>query len=168
MTKFSEFKRLCPKCNKEIFYKSAKLRDDANIAGTGCFKCRPTKTKLTEYQKFERKATAKEYNKMWRIENKEKIANDKREYNKQLKIDFLNAYGNKCSCCGELEPKFLTLEHLKGRNETDKRPSGKKMTGTRMYMKAKKLGYPDYYTILCFNCNSAKGLFGFCPHTKNI
>lgn len=30
--------------------------------------------------------------------------------------------------------------------------------------KIKEDRYPDSYTVLCFNCNCAKGAFGFCPH----
>lgn len=33
-----------------------------------------------------------------------------------------------------------------------------------MWAKAKSENYPDKYTVLCFNCNCAKGAFGFCPH----
>jgi len=30
----------------------------------------------------------------------------------KLRQEFLNAYGNRCTCCGEAEPAFLTVEHL--------------------------------------------------------
>lgn len=35
-----------------------------------------------------------------------------------------------------------------------------------IYRQLRDQGYPDDYTILCFNCNIARSLFGRCPHTK--
>lgn len=78
-----------------------------------------------------------------------------------LKAEFIAAYGGVCTCCGESEPAFLTCDHVNGRPvEHPRRGHG----GVRLYAAAKREGYPATYTVLCFNCNSAKGIYGVCPH----
>ena len=67
-------------------------------------------------------------------------------------------YGGRCSCCGETEVKFLTLEHIDGR-KGDSRPR------RNQWWELKRLGWPrDGFTVLCWNCNCAKGVYGICPH----
>jgi hypothetical protein len=35
-------------------------------------------------------------------------------------------------------------------------------------MRLKKHGWPkEGFTILCFNCNCAKGIYGTCPHQRS-
>ena len=58
--------------------------------------------------------------------------------------------------------EFLTLEHLQGREVGKKRRTGKDA-----WLQVKRQGFPEgKYTVLCFNCNCAKGAFGECPHNK--
>lgn len=70
-------------------------------------------------------------------------------------------YGGKCACCGETEIKFLTIEHIDGRKDEKTR-----YTGKRAWQDLKRRGWPENITILCFNCNCAKGAFGKCPHQE--
>jgi hypothetical protein len=127
----------------------------------GIYVSKVRKPRLTEEDRKQRKEEAKEYNAQYRIQNKQSIAQGKKEYNYSLKRDGINAYGGKCTCCGESIVEFLTIEHLNGRD-----PNEKRFTGSKMWMKAKAEGYPDTYTVLCFNCNCAKGAFGICPHQQ--
>jgi hypothetical protein len=30
----------------------------------------------------------------------------------------------------------------------------------------KRNGYPKGFRVLCHNCNSARGLYGYCPHKR--
>lgn len=102
-----------------------------------------------------------QYYRDYRVNNLEHIQKTKKEYMDNIKLEGIAAYGGKCSCCGETIPEFLTIEHLEGRPDGEKR-----LTGKKMWLKAKSEGYPDKYTVLCFNCNCAKGAFGVCPHQK--
>ncbi len=76
--------------------------------------------------------------------------------------EFLKLYGNRCSCCGENIVEFLTIEHRNGLGR-----AARKKIGSRVYVQAIKEYRPDLYTILCWNCNCAKGRYGKCPHQDN-
>ena len=74
----------------------------------------------------------------------------------------LDAYdGRKCACCGENILQFLTIDHIS--NDGYKtRSLGR---GSSLYARLKRLGYPQGYQVLCFNCNLAKARNnGSCPH----
>jgi len=73
------------------------------------------------------------------------------------------AYGNTCTCCSESTFEFLTLEHLNNDGAAHRAKVGK--NGQAQLLDIKKRGFPAEYTVLCFNCNLAKGIHGSCPHT---
>jgi len=105
----------------------------------------------------------------WRTENPEKhlemSRRHKRDAQTRAKLEFVQAYGGKCTCCGESEIHFLTIEHLTPEGlALHKWPNGKRMDTLTTIRRLKKAGWPDYVTVLCMNCNYAKGMFGFCPH----
>jgi hypothetical protein len=85
-------------------------------------------------------------------------------YKKKLKAETLLAYGNKCNCCDETQPVFLTIDHVNNDGGGRKREKG----GLQFYSKLRKLGYPqDEYQLLCFNCNTGRHLNGgVCPHQE--
>ena len=84
-----------------------------------------------------------------------------KRYRVKLKQEMVEAYGGKCTCCGEDRIEFLTVEHL---NNDGKAHRSSLKTSTAIYRDIKKRGYPSDYTVLCFNCNIAKSLYGSCPH----
>jgi len=78
------------------------------------------------------------------------------------------AYGGYvCACCGEKEPKFLSLDHVhndgaKWRKET---LGSRLATGWQTYRWLLKHGLPAGYQVLCMNCNFGKRMNGgVCPH----
>lgn len=69
-------------------------------------------------------------------------------------------YGGQCSCCGEQRFEFLAIVHVNGGGHKER------MT-KNTYQIARKvinLGFPPEYRVLCHNCNSAIGWYGYCPH----
>src|ERR1051326_154650 len=89
----------------------------------------------------------------------------KRRYAAERKKRVLAAYGGKCTCCGETEPKFLTIDHVKGHGNEHRRALG--LRGYRFYRWLEKEGWPPGYTVLCFNCNCGRYFNGgVCPHKK--
>ena len=69
-----------------------------------------------------------------------------------------------CACCGEkLSHKFLTLDHIDGRKTMGHKQG---FGGDKLYRWTIKNNFPSGLQVLCWNCNSAKGLFGKCPHQK--
>ena len=90
-------------------------------------------------------------------------AHCKRDRNK-LKAAFLKAYGGKCTCCGESEPSFLSVDHVNNDGKEHRAKLGG--AGTVIYRDLRKRGWPKEYTILCYNCNYAKFRCGICPHQR--
>lgn len=100
----------------------------------------------------------KENNPTWR-----KIWSDRnKEAYRELRIEVLNAYGNICKCCGENNPEFLQVDHIKGGGVKHI----KSIKG-RFYEWLKKHNYPkDEFRLLCANCNFSLGHYGYCPHNN--
>jgi len=117
--------------------------------------------RITEEERIRRKIDAINYHKNYRIENCEDLKRKKTAYLQKLKSEAISRYGGKCACCGETTMEFLTMEHMNGRKN-----SLVKKTGKSGWMQAKSLGWPEDITVLCYNCNCAKGAYGICPHQK--
>ena len=97
---------------------------------------------------------------------KRKESNTKKRLDRKLKI--IKAYGGKCSCCGESQIEFLTLDHLtKNGIKERKKFGGCKNNSGGLYNHLIKKNFPKGYQILCFNCNITKGIYGRCPHSKS-
>jgi hypothetical protein len=90
--------------------------------------------------------------------------------NFQARILALEHYGGanyKCACCPESEFSFLTIDHIDGEgNEDRKRLVGDKLAaGHHFYRKLKELNFPDGYQVLCMNCQvGRRDNSGVCPH----
>jgi hypothetical protein len=83
----------------------------------------------------------------------------------RIKQEVIRAYGGKCECCGETEPAFLTLDHIRGNGAQERRETHAR--GWRFYIWLRKRGYPkNGYRLLCWNCNCARHQFGECPHRR--
>jgi hypothetical protein len=100
--------------------------------------------------------------------NKERINTRLKMQKRELKQEIINAYGGKCECCGETLLELLTIDHLGPRGTGTKHRIA--VTGRKknpIYMDLKLRGFPqDGYRLLCFNCNIAKGFYGYCPHER--
>lgn len=83
------------------------------------------------------------------------------KYYEQKKRIF-DFYGYVCKCCGEDNPRFLTIDHVY--NDGYKHRG----MGSRIYqviLKDIAENGADRYQIFCYNCNCAKRLNdGVCPH----
>ncbi len=101
--------------------------------------------------------------KSWQAKNRESINARYRRYTEERKQTILKAYGGKCACCGESNPKFLTIDHVNGGGHQHRQRAG-----SRVYAEIIRLGFPADYQILCFNCNCAKGIYGECPHKAAV
>jgi len=89
----------------------------------------------------------------------------------QLKTKIFQYYTKgkmSCACCGERNFKFLTIDHIDGiptQEKEESKAKGRKIShGMRLYYKLVREGFPSGFQILCFNCNSGKGIYGVCPH----
>jgi hypothetical protein len=128
----------------------------------------------TPEQKEDRKAIQARYREGHRekINADEKVrrdSNPERERVRQvtwkrgLREQMIAAYGGACSCCGETRYEFLTLDHVNGGGHKDR----KTRSTDSLLCYLRDQGWPKSdYTVLCWNCNASKGVYGFCPHER--
>lgn len=106
----------------------------------------------------------------WKDENPERARelsrmHALRRYHR-LREQVLVAYGKRCVCCGEDEPIFLVLDHIKGGGNKHRRSlsKGKHSASTfTLYAWVIKNSFPKDFRLLCHNCNFAAA-HGGCPH----
>jgi hypothetical protein len=111
----------------------------------------------------------REYNQKQYYKNHEKTLEYHKEYRDLLKEEIVAAYGSKCTCCGERESDFLTVDHVYGRNNRPDIYTHPKKGGTPFYLWLKKNHFPqEGFALLCFNCNLGrdKAVDKICPHMR--
>jgi hypothetical protein len=80
----------------------------------------------------------------------------------RIRQELLTLYGNACRCCGEAEPRFLTLDHVFNDGRIERQSL---LNSEQLYEKVVKAKVPDpRYQLLCWNCNLGKFRIGTCPH----
>ncbi len=89
-----------------------------------------------------------------------------KKYRAKLKKECIDAYGGKCSCCGESNVDMLTMDH-KLNNGSEHRKTFKSGGGA-IHLIIKRENFPtDKYQCLCFNCNFSRYINkGICSHIK--
>ena len=87
-----------------------------------------------------------------------------RKYWADLRHGAIMAYGGyRCACCGETEPKFLSLDHVFNDGSQHRKEVGGR--GSQIFKWLRDHGYPAGFQVLCMNCNHGKALNGgVCPH----
>lgn len=155
----------CNKCGQgklvEEFHKNRYLK---NGRRNTCKECRAPERRELKYIEVNNAASA-----TWRKNNRSKKYAICKIYVRKIKHETMAIYSlglPKCSCCGELNEEFLTIDHINGGGNKHRKSLGL-IGGRRFYQWLKKNGYPSGYRVLCFNCNMAFGLFNYCPH-QNI
>lgn len=139
----------CTKCQVEkdieLFAKNKKHKHGKD---SHCLQCKAVQSKLY-YEQHRNKYNAR-----------------RKDYSKQTRIKVLRHYGGDvpyCVCCGETTFEFLSLDHINGGGNTDRKING---GGTQFQLYLIKNNFPEGIQILCHNCNLAKGFYGQCPHKK--
>ena len=100
----------------------------------------------------------------WQQKNSERHNLKTRLHRAKTRALILSAYGGKCACCGEKRSEFLALDHINGGGGKQRR-NGFSTSGS-IYRFAIRLNFPTTFRLLCHNCNSARGWYGYCPHEK--
>jgi hypothetical protein len=72
-------------------------------------------------------------------------------------------YGMLCECCGESHIEFMTIDHIHGGGAKHRRQIKK-----ALYRWLVSNNFPEGFRTLCFNCNTAIGRFGYCPHNSPL
>ena len=124
--------------------------------------------KKVDYQRH--KEAHRERSRQWRKDNPDKwkalMRNSNKRMAEKLRAKMIDAYGQKCTCCGENEVLFLELDHINNDGAEDRKKNG---TGVKLLLRLEKRGWPKKdYQLLCSNCNQGKRRNnGICPHKKN-
>lgn len=88
--------------------------------------------------------------------------------NKKFSVMAIYCEGQpRCTCCGEPNIEFLTFDHINndGAKQRKEIHIGFKKHGYHFYVWLIKHNFPEGYQVLCWNCNCAKGFYGYCPHS---
>jgi len=87
-----------------------------------------------------------------------------------LRKQVFDHYGQRCVCCGEDNPAFLSLDHVNGDGAKHRRSLGGGERGVGPYTVYKWVvnnGFPDGFQVLCMNCNWGRARNGgVCPHQE--
>jgi ribosomal protein L37E len=77
------------------------------------------------------------------------------------RLKILEHYGNKCTCCGETNSKYLQIDHINNDGNVQ-RKAEPNVRGSRLLKRYIKNGYPTDLQVLCANCHFAKSFYGGC------
>lgn len=102
------------------------------------------------------------YNLVYRKNNKEKVKIWDKAIYQRLREKVFDHYGWVCKCCGEIEPAFLTIDHVDNGGTQHRKEIG---GGTCFYRWLIKNNFPEEFQTLCWNCNCGRKL-DICPHKK--
>lgn len=119
---------------------------------------------MKEYQKkyyWANKDKIRARTKKWLTDNSDRVKGQRNEKYKVVRREAVLLYGNKCECCGEAEPRFLTFDHIKGGGKAHRATFGSSrlFLGWLIETGKRRKGI----RLLCLNCNFAVQ-FGPCPH----
>lgn len=140
------------------FYKGSKAsRSKYMYACKECVK----RQVLIHYKRLfkENPVPIRERKRLWQEMNRDIQKKSSLKFRLKVRNLVIIGYGGKCSCCGETEIKFLSIDHIDGGGKEHR-----KETSGHVYEDLLKRRFPKGYQILCHNCNLAKGFYGRCPH----
>lgn len=107
--------------------------------------------------------TSRKNSRNWRLKNPEAHKANLVKWRTKWHDLVFQHYGQRCSCCGETERMFLTLDHIDGNGREHRRTT----KAPSLYKWVVENDYPDNMRILCFNCNCGRQRNGgVCPHHK--
>ena len=154
--------KLCSKCGRtlglEWFGKNKNTKDGLQF---WCRDCRTASVK--SWRDRNRDAV--------NAQSRERYSRHKKEgepastrYRRLLREAAISHYGGKCACCGESAIEFLCIDHVDGGGTKHRKSLGR----VTIYSWLKKHKYPAGFRILCWNCNSSLGLYGYSPKNRNF
>jgi ribosomal protein L37AE/L43A len=100
---------------------------------------------------------------------RDQVNRDNQKRRDEVRDIVYRAYGGyKCSCCGETEPTFLSIDHINNDGAKHKREH-RLRTGEQMYRWLARNKFPKGFQVLCMNCQWGKrNNNGVCPHSGKV
>lgn len=71
-----------------------------------------------------------------------------------------------CACCGDANYAFLTIDHIEGGGNRHSQERKKNGEHQNLYTWLIANEFPVGFRVLCYNCNCARGNYGYCPHQR--
>lgn len=112
------------------------------------------------------KSCAKAYAAKWFRDHRQRSYGNSRRFIARQRLTVLTHYSGgtpRCACCGEVELKFLAIDHIDGGGRAHR---AKHRSPGSYFKWFRDNNYPAGFQVLCHNCNCAKGFYGSCPHTE--
>lgn len=102
------------------------------------------------YQKNKEKIRAKKAEQMRSLRNKyqDKFRQQGLSYRQAMRERLMDIYGRVCAICGYEDSRALTLDHIHGDGNLERKEFGE----TGVYRRAVKEFQPEKYRTLCMNC----------------
>lgn len=90
-------------------------------------------------------------------------------YYANVRQEVFAAYGGPvCTCCGETEESFLSIDHVNGSGNEHRRQIKNQGGSSNFYVWLKKNKFPTAFQVLCMNCNHGRMRNGgVCPHQQH-
>lgn len=150
LLRFEDGMKTCSVCGRR--------RRQAAFMGSGSSsKCREC------FLEWNRKKSADDYAK-----NRDRRLADMRSRYEEHRRMVLMHYGQECSCCGEDEPMFLTIDHINNDGRFHRKRHGTS-SHHNIYGWLVRNKMPKQFQVLCMNCNTGKHRNGgTCPHVKKV
>jgi hypothetical protein len=105
--------------------------------------------------------TWKAATKRWREKHQRDHSANVRKTNRDKVYDH---YGRTCTCCGEDQIMFLTIDHIDNDGATHRKEMGNR-GGSSFFAWMVSADFPSGFQVLCRNCNWGKHVNGgVCPH----
>ena len=105
--------------------------------------------------------------KAWNARHRDHVSLAAKKRQEKRREEMFLAYGDSCTCCGEREKKFLTIDHIARNGKEHRKALGG--SGAVFLIALKRLGWPkEGLQILCMNCNFATRFGDPCPHSAAV
>lgn len=153
-----EQSKTCTGCRRELTLDGfSPSRKGLYGRDSRCKECR----RLRYSSDPEARSRNNEASRRYRARNRGAILARLREKHRERRVSLLERYGGRCACCGEARTEFLAIDHVEG-GGTRERNSTKPHEYYRRLLRS-PVPLPGY-RVLCHNCNTSLGLYGYCPH----
>ncbi len=128
-------KKICTECGKELL--------------------------ISKFRVYIEKRNGKTYTRTTCIKCERKYQNER---NLNLKLQVINHYGSRCSCCDESNIDLLVMDHVNGGGTKQVEELGGHHNFYRWLVRN---NFPPGYQVLCWNCNDGREVSGgICPHYR--
>jgi hypothetical protein len=159
------------KYNRRYYLKTKKLSNARSRAWYGKNRAKALRYRRTRY--LANREEIMEKQKLYVQKNLSWISKRVSDHKRKMKLAVKMYLGGRCRCCGEREPEFLTIDHVRGGGFKVKNKHGFRRNEVYYWeiYRAMRAGrsVSKKYQLLCSNCNLSKHFGGgVCAHKRKV